>query len=33
MRVYKSPNDKTNIQKKTSINFIKNVAAPKAQKP
>jgi hypothetical protein len=32
MRVYKSPNEKTSIQKKAPINFNKNMAAPKTQK-
>lgn len=32
MRVYKSPNEKLSIQKKTGINFNKNMAAPKTQK-
>ncbi len=34
MRVYKSPMElkPSNIQKKSSINFVKNVAAPKQPK-
>jgi hypothetical protein len=35
MRVYKSPVQlkPSNMQKKSSINFVKNVAAPKNVKP